>query len=426
MYTPLTPLLSALLALAAPPPPQQTPTVRSPNDNTVVEVGGKTYHQWTDDLKSLDASVREEAIRSLAYFGHDSIRAIPLIVERLQDSDTSPRVKAAIVLGMINIPKEDVPNVARALGVRLQQDSQAIVRYYSAVTLNNFGEDARYALPGLVKGVTDPSTWEIRHACIAVLRSAGRDPRGGPNINVEHALVTALHDPTYRVRLEAILAIGTLGPPNDRQLLMSVLQGLQERLTDKDPAVKIWAHVALMALDEVTEKSLQVVIRYFKNNDPKVRTEAARGLGAIGNKLKSKSTMVEPALLAALDDKDVNVVAAAAEALASLEEMSGKARSALLDLLKNPDANLRAVGARALGMAGSKGRQGVPALTALVQDKEQPPFVLASACWALGEIGEPSPAAVAALNDVGQRKDVDDSLKRLAQTALDQMNKLKK
>jgi HEAT repeat protein len=427
MYTSLAPLFSAWLVLAA-PPPTQTPTVRSPNDNTVVEVGGKTYRQWVDDLKHPDASVREEAIRSLVFFGHDSVRAIPLIVERLQqDNDCSPRVKAAIALGMIQVPKEDIPNVARALGQRLLQDSQAIVRYYSAATLNNFGEDAKYGLAGLVKGVSDPSTWEIRHACIAALRTAGRDPRGGPNPNVEHALVGALRDPTYRVRLEAILAIGALGRPEDRNLFMTVIQALQDRLAnEREPAVKIWVHVALMALDEVTDKSLQAVIRNFKSSDPKVRIEAARALGAIGSKIKSKAPMVEPALIAALQDKDVTAVGAAAQALAELDELSASGRSSLLDLLRSPEPTIRASVAQAFGAAGIKARAAVPVLTTIVQDKDQPPYVVASACWALGEIGEPAPATLAALNAVGQRKDVDESLKQVAQTALDQINKLKK
>src|ERR1700722_10670772 len=79
MHTPLAPLLTALLALAAPPPPQTT-TTRSPGDNTVESVGGKTFHQWTDDLKNPDPSVREEAIRALVRFGHDTPRAIPLLI----------------------------------------------------------------------------------------------------------------------------------------------------------------------------------------------------------------------------------------------------------------------------------------------------------------------------------------------------------
>jgi HEAT repeat protein len=426
MHTPVAPLLTALLALAAPPPPQTT-TTRSPGDNTVESVGGKTFHQWTDDLKNPDPSVREEAIRALVRFGHDTPRAIPLLIDRLQDNDSSPRVKAAIALGMIDVPKEDVPKVVLALSQRLSlPDSQSAVRYYAAVSLNNFGEDARYGQVGLVRGVTDPATWEIRHACVSALRVAGRDANGGPNVSVERALIQALHDPTYRVRLEAILAIGALGKPEDSSLFASVARGLEERLTDRDHAVKIWAHVALMALSDVTDKSLKVVIKYLKDPDPKVRIEAARGLGAIGSKLKAKTTMVEPALIAALEDKEVTVIGAAAKALAELEERSDSARTALLDLLKNPDSSVRGAGAQALGAVGIKARIAVPTLTQLVLDKDQPPYVVASACWALGKIGDRDAATVAALNTIAQRKDVDQSLKDVAIEALEQINKLKK
>jgi HEAT repeat protein len=426
MYTPLAPVLSTLLVLAAPPPQAQISTIRSPGDNTIAEVGGKSYKQWTDDLKHPDASVREEAIRALVLFGRDAPKAVPLIVERLRDSDASPRVKAAIALGMIPVNKEDIPKVTEALGQRIMQDSQSMVRYYSAASLNNFGEDARYGQAGLVKGVTDPATWEIRHACVCALRSAGHDATGAPNPNVEHALIQAMHDPTYKVRLEAILTIGTLGKPTDRTLFLSVIQALQDRLTDRDPAVKIWAHIAIMAIDEVTDKSVRGVITYLTNADPKVRVEAARGLGAIAMKLKVKANLVEPALIRALQDKEASVVAAAALALTQMDELSGKAREDLLGLLKNPEASIRSAVAQSFGSAGMKARPAVPALADLVQDKEQPPSVVSSACWALGEIGEPSAAAEAALTSIAQRKDADESLKLTAQSALDQIHKLRR
>jgi HEAT repeat protein len=426
MLTPLAPVLSTLLVLAAPPPQAQITTTRTPGDSSVTEVGGKTFKQWTDDLKHPDASVREEAIRALVLFGHDAPRAVPLIVERLRDTDASPRVKAAIALGMIAVNKDDIPKVTEALGQRILQDSQSMVRYYAASSLNNFGEDARYGQPGLVKGVSDLATWEIRHACICALRSAGKDASGAPSPSVEHALVQALHDPTYKVRLEAILTIGTLGKPTDRSLFLTVVQALQDRLTDREPAVKIWAHIALMAIDEVNDKSVRGVISYLKNPDPKVRVEAARGLGAIATKLKVKASLVEPALIGALQDKEANVIGAAALALTQMDELSGKARDDLLGLLKNSDASVRSAAAQSFGSAGSKARPAVPALAELVQDKEQPPSVVSSACWALGEIGEPSAAAEAALTSISQRKDTDDSLKQTAQMALDQIHKLRR
>jgi HEAT repeat protein len=426
MHTPLVPLLAAALALAA-PPPTQTSTLRSPGDSAITEVGGKTFRQWADDLKNPDASVREEAIRALVMFRRDAQRAVPLIVDRLEDRDASPRVKAAIALGMIEIPKDEVPRVTRALGQRLLQDSQSIVRYYAATALVNFAEDARYGQAGLVKGVSDPATWEIRHACVSALRTAGRDAGGGPSPDVEYALINALHDPTYRVRLEAILAIGSLGRPADRTLFARVIQALTDRIADRDPAVKIWAYVALMVIDEVTEKSLHPVVKYLKHNDPKVRVEAARGLGAMGNKIKGKWVAeVEPALLATLDDNEPTVVGNAARALLEIEELSAAGRSTLLGLLRSPDVDVRAAVAQAFGSAGTRGRSAVPALAALVQDRRQPPYVVSMACWALGEIGEPSPDALAALNGVIQREDTDKSLKNWAQDALAQINKLKR
>lgn len=414
--------LSLLILVAAGVAGAQAPVTRSPGDNLVAEVGGKSLKQWMDELKHADPSVREEAIRALTLFGPEAARAVPLVVERLQDGDSSPRVKAVIALNMLEIHKEDVPRVVAALGQRLLNDNQSVVRYQAATTLQRFGEDARGAQAGLAKGVTDPATWEIRHACVIALRKAGRDPKGGPNHMVERALLEAIRDPTFQVRLEAVMALGALGVPDDPALLLTVVKGLQERLIDRDPTVKIWAHVALMALDKVSDTSVQAVIKFLKHNELKVRVHAARGLGAMGAKGKAAI----PALIAALQDKEVPAVAAAGWALGQMDELAGSTRAALTDLLKNPEPAMRAAGAQALGNAGPKARAAIAPLIELVQDKEQPPFVVATACWALGEIADPAGPAPAALTAVVQRKDVDESLKQVARDALEQIRKPKK
>jgi HEAT repeat protein len=400
--------------------------LRSGGDNAVTEVGGKTFKQWTDDLSNPDASIREEAIRALMQFGRESLRAVPRLVERLRDPDASPRVRAAIALGLLDVPKEDAPKVAQALGTRLLEDSHSVVRYYAAMALLNMGEDGRYGVDGLIRGTTDSATWETRQACVCALRQAGREPRGGPTPRTSHALISALHDPTYRVRLDAILSISALGKPDDDMLFLATKQALQDRLSDRDPTVKVWANVAMMVFEGANDRSLQTVIKLLKHNDTKVRVEAARGLGSLGAKVRTKVTTIEPALVGALQDKDPTVVSAAIRALLELDPLSGTARVAMLDQLKAPDPSIRAAAAQAFGTAGPKGRPAVPALTELIEDKEQPPHVLVSACWALGEIGEGSAATVAALNAIIQRKDVDTSVKDAAHTALDQINRIKR
>jgi HEAT repeat protein len=400
--------------------------LRSGGDNSVTEVGGKNFQQWTEDLKNPDASIREEAIRALIQFGRESLRAIPRIVERLRDPDASPRVRAAVVLGLLDIPKEDAPKVGQALGARLLEDSHSVVRYYAAIALFNMGEDGRYGVDGLIRGTTDSATWETRHACVTALRLAGRDARGGPTPRVSHALIAALHDPTYRVRLDAILSITSLGKPDDDMLFLATKQALQERITDRDPTVKIWANVAMMVFEGASDRSIQTIIKYLKHNDVKVRVEAARALGSLGNKVRTKVAMIEPALVGALQDKDPSVVGAVVRALLELDPLSVSAKAAMLDQLKAPDPAVRAAAAVSFGTAGAKGRIAVPALTELVGDKEQPPYVVTSACWALGEIGEGSAATVAALNAIIQRKDVDTSVKDAGHTALDLINHIKR
>ena len=56
---------------------------------------------------------------------------MPLLLDRCQDRDASPRVKAIIALRLIPVDPQDVPKVVDALARRVSptDESQAIVRY---------------------------------------------------------------------------------------------------------------------------------------------------------------------------------------------------------------------------------------------------------------------------------------------------------
>ena len=84
----LTLLLPTAAALRA--APEAVSALTSPS---VEKIGGKKLSQWIADLRNSDPSVREEAIRSIALFGPAAASAVPALVDRLHDSDTSPRAR---------------------------------------------------------------------------------------------------------------------------------------------------------------------------------------------------------------------------------------------------------------------------------------------------------------------------------------------
>jgi HEAT repeat protein len=418
------PWAAVLLACGAVPLQAQAPPAfsRPPVIHTS-EVAGKTLAQWMADLKHPDPSVREEAIRAVTLFGPEASKAVPLLVDRLRDNDASPRVKACVALSMVEISKADIPAVVRALAQRVQEDTQSIVRYYAAVALIRFGEDAKPAVQALALRVSDGASWEIRHACVVALRRAGRDARGVPHPGVTRALLEALRDPTLQVRFEAVTALGALGQPEDPALLSTVLRAMEDRLHDRDKTVQIWAMVGLMALDKVNDAHVQAIIKFLKDRsqEPRVRIQAARALGTMGKKARGG---VE-ALVSVLDDKEM-VVAAACASLAEIGDPGPEALAALAEMLKNPDLALRSHAAYALGQIGPRAKAAAPGLVEMMKTDKEPQGA-GMACWALGEVSDAGNApVVAALTEFSQRKDIEEALRQVARDALEQVRKPKK
>ena len=105
--------------------------------------GGKTLDKWILELKNPDASKRTMALLALMHFGEAASKAIPHVLDRLHDSDVSPRAKAALVLRYLAVDPKHVNSVVKELGGRLYPpgtnrdygESQAVIRYEAAKTL---------------------------------------------------------------------------------------------------------------------------------------------------------------------------------------------------------------------------------------------------------------------------------------------------
>src|SRR5262249_60440898 len=135
--------------------------------------------EWMKDPTSGDPSRRVVAVLATVNFGDEAGDAVPLLIERLSDPDVSPRAKACVALRYVGMHEKHVKDVVKALGQRLStaKESQAVVRYEAAVTLSRFAEDAAPIIPALISGLTDGSSWEIRHACASVLWRAAMDSK---------------------------------------------------------------------------------------------------------------------------------------------------------------------------------------------------------------------------------------------------------
>jgi HEAT repeat protein len=337
-------LIASWLAAQAPEP---TPVKDSKDDKVdkddkkkkptyISEVGGRTFDQWKTDLRNPDPSVRAAAIIAILGFGSRAADALPLLLERCLDRDGSPRVKAVIALTLMEIPEKDIPKVIDALARRLDEDTQSIIRYQAAVALDRFADhdSAPRAVGALIKGASDQAAWEIRRICVTCLRRCGVDKMTGPEPRVTSVLMRSLSDPAARVRLEAAFALGSQGRPPDNIVAGQVERALLTVIRDRDKSVALWAQVSLMALaDKVTYTQLEKLAEGMQNTEARMRAQTVRALGALGDRAKPVVHLV----VAALKDKEKEVVYEACISLAGIGDKGPKVMEALTALSKDKE-----------------------------------------------------------------------------------------
>ena len=366
-----------------------------PSQDIPRQIGGKTYEQWKEDLKHPDPSVRANAITVMPYFRERAMDAIPIIVDRTHDQDASPRVKAVMALGMMAIRGTDRSKVVDALGTRVSKDSQAIVRYEAAHVLLRFQpEEVRRVIGDLVRGLGDTSTWELRQECIKALILAGVDEKTGPDARVTDALILRtkpLYEPTVQVRLQAIMALGAQGRPQDPNKLRTVYGALKENYTSRNIPVKIWSHVSVMALeDKVNDKDLAMIADYLKHEDRDARSHALMALGA----LQSKS-----------------------------HEYIGR----ILETLRGErETSVQQAGCSALGRMGDKSDKVLRTLIRFTEsDKTESVPVVLEACKAFAQLGANTPEVMDAMNKVLEHRSIDWQAQRVVKQLIEEAKKPK-
>ena len=318
-------------------PAKLEPKETLPAATQINDIEGKTLKEWISDTKHEDPSVREKASRAILLFGPQATIAVPALVDRCTDPESSPRAKAVIALTLIDIQEKDRDRVIEALAKRLGQDEpQAIVRYHAALALNRFGEEAKAAIPGLVHGTTDRSSFETRQASVSALRKIARDKKYGPDVRATNALLdrlTAGNESTVAVKMEALMSLGMMGRPADATLHAKVETTLKAYSIHKEKVLSIWALVSMQALGEVSTAHLDAIAKNASSSDVETRIHTARALGTIGSKAKTHT----PVLVALLNDRDLEVFQAACWGLMNMGNPGEKAFKALTEIAEAKD-----------------------------------------------------------------------------------------
>jgi HEAT repeat protein len=356
-------------------------------------------------LKSDDPLVRGHSAHALEEIGTASQSAVPTLAAMLNDKETHVR-RAAIdaLVGIHPEPKVLVPILKtaleqsdmdpsitvpamNALGEAGDLGMQALVdelkndkaRYWAVLALAGTGAKGKAAVPELAKIVADPDP-EMRMQTLIALGEIGPDSK-----TVLPAIVKALGDKESSVRYGATFALGKIAVSNADGIAQ-----LKKQLDSADPFLKMisaWSLARMSPNDKATvEQAVKLLVESLKADDKHVRAAAARGLF----ELNVPREQVAPVFAELLADKDPEVQANVAEALATLGE---KAIPRIIRALENNDTQSMAV--QVIRRLGPKAKDAVPALALEMTDpsgdhRHEVTFALAA-------IGPDAKAAVPAL-----------------------------
>lgn len=318
---------------------------------------GKTLSQWRMDLKSEDASKRALALLAIPNFGEEAKVAVLDVVARLRDDDLSPRAKACLALRIMGIEGKDMPAVVKALGKQVRVDPQGIIRYEAALTLRTFGNDAFEAIPDLIVGMKDPSSWEIRHMCVATLWRAAVDSKNGPDERAVKAMVQRLYarGAAYQEKLELVIGLGSVGRPANAALHKEVVDVLDlcTKTTRGPRSIALWAYAGLVNQGDTAkaDDALLKLGKFTKDTDIEIRIQAIGALGALGKRASKRI----PDLLALLSDPDAVVISAAASSLANIgSKDDDKIVSALISVMTRNEKDPFKAAAGVIGLVNLK------------------------------------------------------------------------
>lgn len=353
-------------------------------------------------LKDASADVRSHAARSLGEIGAPAKTAAPGLAALLSDADPSVRRQAVRALAAIR----PGPKVMIPLLVKLMKDSDPGVQMR---VLNAIAEAGEAAVPGLIEALKND---EVTYWACVVLRDIGPAAKAAVP-----ALAETLKDPRPDVRLQAILALGAmkeaafpavpriaaaLGDAHTRTAATFVLGQLGSIPADAEPTIRSNAKSDDRLLSTV---SLWALARVHPE-DKELRREATQQLVA---RMKDQDAFVRAVAARALGAlppapeitipiwnkamEDADVTTIQ-HALDALASLGTPAVPRLIEFLEKHEV-LRVEAAYTLGQMGPVAAPATGALAKLVADEDL--NVATEAILALGKIGPGAKDAVPAL-----------------------------
>jgi|GEM_PF-3412928 len=263
-------------------------------------------------LKDSKADVRVKAAQALGRIGPNARSALADLVDVLDDDRYEVRAAGADAIEKIigPDPEEDDKDLMVRVHINRLESKDWMARLNAANRLAEMGPEGADAVPALVTALLDKSDWhawynEVRRAAAHALGEMRYAARAA-----NPALIEASRFKDYDVRLEAVKALGKIGPKSE----IAVIEALTASLKDPDFDVRREAANALGGFEVYADSTVPNLVDALSDRDFDVRREAAQSLGRIG----PKTAPAVDALVVALDDVDADVRRAATEALGNV------------------------------------------------------------------------------------------------------------
>ena len=294
---------------------------------------------------------------SLWYWLSTGIRAVPTLIEMLQDDDPSTRIVAAEQLGQVG--PAALAAIPRLLAQATRDGSQHANTTAAAALKSIDLTAARQVMTHFIPRLQDQDAQQRRTAC-AVLGSLG--PVAKPAVP---ALLAVGHDPDELVRRNALMALASIGIPSP-----PIVAALLEGLRDSSSLVRQTAVTQFAFTVPLTQPVIAALTPLLSDPDRSIATLARSALD------KSK-----PDDAAQLESLGMMVQHSAARdyalhQLAQLGPVAGDALLPILPLLQDDRPLVRYLAAEAIGAMGVSAKQ---ALQPLQQQRQDPDPVVREA-----------------------------------------------
>lgn len=334
-----------------------------------------------------DSHVRRAAIRAVDQIHPDSEEVVPAISAALSAAD--PSVALAAVRSLQAYGEKALPT---AIQVLKESKPKSKARYWACVLLAEYGPEAEAAVEPLTAALTDEDVGIRMQAALALGQIGPAAKSSVP------ALIKTLDDSLTGVRYTAAYALGLIG---DKQAVAA----LKKTSVGKDTllnTLSIWAIAKIEPNNEqAVNKALDAIIAAMEDKRPEVRQTAAQALWD----LKAPHEKVGPALAAALNDDNPEVVAHVLDSLASLGEKIAPRVSAALE-----DPKRRSKALALVQRMGPQAKECVPALIKLLGQKSEDASAsqdeaIGQVLMALGAVGPDAAEAVDPISESLHSKD---------------------